>query len=203
MAIALLVHRGQQEVEMRQKPGSCNRRGRNARRGTGTECYLHDHSHCLDHQDLGLIEVNLDGVWVVARPLAKGFDGLSLDLWTEACSNLRRRFEAEAELTQDIIDQAFADFSEEDRAASQRLGLSALAPTKADVERNREHLWLGLEVVAGITPTVSRKKRGLLDGVIARAEVAPRQLPEITSAEDDAEKTMPISRPHWRMEDGQ
>lgn len=157
----------------------------------------------VDHQDLGLIEVNLDGVWVVARPLAKGFDGLSLDLWTEACSNLRRRFEAEAELTQDIIDQAFADFSEEDRAASQRLGLSALAPTKADVERNREHLWLGLDVVAGITPTVSRKKRGLLDGVIAKAEVAPRQLPEISPREDDAEKTMPISHPRWRMEDGQ
>ncbi len=57
--------------------------------------------------------------------------------------------------------------------------------------------------MAGITPTVSRKKRGLLDGVIAKAEVAPRQLPEFTSAEDDAEKTMPVMRPRWRMEDGQ
>ncbi|GAA6189989.1 hypothetical protein [Litorivita sp. NS0012-18] len=157
----------------------------------------------VDHQDLGLIEVNLDGVWVVARPLAKGFDGLSLDLWTEACTNLRRRFEAEAELTQDIIDQAFADFSEEDRAASQRLGLSALAPTKADVERNREHLWLGLEVIAGIAPTVSRKKRALLDGVIAKAEVALPQVSAKTPENDDAEKTMPVSRPRWRMEDGQ
>jgi len=157
----------------------------------------------VDHQDLGLIEVNLGGVWVVARPLAKGFDGLSLDLWTEACTHLRRRFEAEAELTQDAVDQALADFSEEDRAASQRLGLSALAPTRADVERNRQNLWLGLEVVAGTASTVSRKKRGLLDGVIAKAEVAPVQAPTVDPLEDEAEDAAPVSRPRWRMGDGE
>lgn len=157
----------------------------------------------VDHQDLGLIEVHLDGVWVVARTRAKGFDGLSLDLWTEACTNLRRRFEAEAELTQDVIDQALADFSEEDRAASQRLGISALAPTRADVERNRQQLWLGLDVVAGHCPAVSRKKRGLLSGVIPKAENALPAPPTVLPSEEDVVSTPSSQRPRWRMEEGE
>ena len=157
----------------------------------------------VDHEDLGLIEVHLDGVWVVARTRAKGFDGLSLDLWTEACTNLRRRFEAEAELTQDVIDQALADFSEEDRAASQRLGISALAPTRADVERNQDQLWLGLDVVAGHSPAVSRKKRGLLSGVIPKAENAPPAPLTVLPSEDDMVSTPSSQRPRWRMEEGE
>ncbi|WP_081251842.1 hypothetical protein [Rhodovulum sulfidophilum] len=34
----------------------------------------------VDHEDLGLIEVDLGGLWGVARTRTKGFDGLPLDL---------------------------------------------------------------------------------------------------------------------------
>lgn len=155
----------------------------------------------VDRSDLGCIEVNLEGGWVPAKPLAKGFDGMSLEAWTHACQILRRKYKAEADINQSCIDQAIDDISELDRQACLRIGVTPQALTPEQVNQNRKKLFLGLNVIAGQVDTGKPKPRGLLGQRFAGGgRTASSPTPVIASDVD--EPTPDFSRtPTWRLED--
>jgi len=154
----------------------------------------------VDRSNIGSIEVNLDGGWVEAFTLTKGLDGLSLEAWTLAGQNLRKKYRAEAEVHQHTIDRAIDDIVEIDQRASLRMGLTPQCLTVEQVELNEKQLFLGLDMAAG-----DPKKKQQAKGLFARRYKAGNGLTTPKEHEDvmpsAAEIDVDFSRAsEWRLE---
>jgi putative transposase len=146
----------------------------------------------VDRHDMGSIEVKLPEGWLKAKTLTKGVKGLSLEAWTLAGRNLRKRYKAEAEVHQDTIDRAIEDIEEIDKRASLRMGLTPQCLTKEQVNLNEEKLFWGLDIkpLGEAKPT----KKGLFERSF---KTGPR-----TKSAKPREPKVDFNRPSgWKMED--
>lgn len=98
----------------------------------------------LDPNDLGDISACVgDQGWIPVRCMRPGTNGIPSSIWQAATADLRRRFVAEAKLSDEVIAAAVRDAWDMARKAQQRTGILSTRPTTEELDRIERHLGIG------------------------------------------------------------
>ncbi|HEV7258553.1 MAG TPA: Mu transposase C-terminal domain-containing protein [Bosea sp. (in: a-proteobacteria)] len=97
----------------------------------------------LDPADLGHVSVRLGAGWVTVPCMRTGFDDVPTDIWLAASRDLRRRYAAEAKLTDAIVAAAIRDAWEMARKAQIRANIQATRPSQEELDRLEQQVGLG------------------------------------------------------------
>lgn len=97
----------------------------------------------LDPADLGHVSVRLGAGWVAVPCMRSGFDDVPTDIWVAASKDLKRRYVAEAKLTDAIVAAAIRDAWEMARKAQLRAGIQATRPSQDELDIIEMQIGLG------------------------------------------------------------
>jgi putative transposase len=97
----------------------------------------------LDPADLGHVSVRLGAGWVTVPCMRTGFDDVPTDIWLAASRDLRRRYAAEAKLTDAIVAAAIRDAWEMARKAQIRANIQATRPSQEELDTLEQQVGLG------------------------------------------------------------
>jgi putative transposase len=101
----------------------------------------------FDPEDLGRVSVWIDEGWLTVPAMRGNFDGVHLDVWTEAMRDLRRRNLVKAGLSQHYVDDAIRAISAMGNLAMARANIAASTITAEDLERHERELLYGFDIV--------------------------------------------------------
>jgi len=112
--------------------------------------FLHNHDRTvevrLDPEDMGCISVKMNGRWTAVSCRVRDFDGVSLQTWLRAATDLRRRYRDQANLVRPIVTKAIREIQAIGDTARQRAAIGPSIPTEATIARAERDLFLGFEV---------------------------------------------------------
>lgn len=97
----------------------------------------------LDPSDLGHVSVRLGTGWVAVPCMRPCFNDVPTSIWLSASKDLRRRFVAEAKLTDTIVAAAIRDAWEMARKAQLRTGILATRPSQQELDTLELQIGLG------------------------------------------------------------
>jgi putative transposase len=97
----------------------------------------------LDPSDLGHVSVRLGAGWVAVPCMRSGFDDVPTDIWLAASTDLRRRYLADAKLTDAIVAAAIRDAWEMARKAQLRSGIMATRPSQEQLDAVERQIAFG------------------------------------------------------------
>ncbi len=100
----------------------------------------------VDLQDLGRVSVRIDDVWHNCPNRTAGYDDVPVSTWLQALADLRRRFSAEASLSEAVVLQAVRDLQVMVAAGVERFGLGSLTIDQAVIDRAEGQLTIGVEL---------------------------------------------------------
>lgn len=119
----------------------------------------------FDPEDLGKISVWIDQGWLSVPAVRSSFDGVHLDVWTEAVRDLRRRNLVKSSLSQHYVDDAIRAISSMGDLAMARANIAASTVTAEQLERSERELLYGFDIVGpddsdDALVTANRDKQG-------------------------------------------
>lgn len=129
-----------------------------------------------DPENLGAIEIDIDGVWYEAPAVFDRFDGVDVHTWMKARRSLRARSASRKNWDQQTVFKALDDIESMVAHKSAAFGLLDRTMSKEDLERFERELFSSFEVASGT------KLRPADDGYGQEIEprepdpVAPQQL---------------------------
>ena len=97
----------------------------------------------FDPEDLGRVSVWVDEGWLSVPAMRGKFDGVHLEVWTEAMRDLRRRNLVKASLSQHYVDDAIRAISAMGNLAMARANIAASTISSNDLERYERELLYG------------------------------------------------------------
>lgn len=97
----------------------------------------------LDAADLGHVSARLGAGWVAVPCMRAGFNDVPTAIWLAACKDLRRRFAAEAKLTDAVVAAAIRDAWEIARKAQRRAGIISTRPSREELDAIERQLSWG------------------------------------------------------------
>jgi putative transposase len=97
----------------------------------------------VDALDLGHVSVNLGNGWLVLPCMRKGFDDVPMSIWLAAAADLRRRFVAEARLTDAIVSAAVRDAWAMAEIAQKRREIFSTRPSSEELAHVEYQIGLG------------------------------------------------------------
>lgn len=100
--------------------------------------------------DIGRISIRLDDAWHEVPCRTAGFDGVSVEAWTDEASKLRAHHARSAAITRDIVNDALAAIRRRARTAEESVGIHALRPTAEVIEHSERELLRGLTIPVDI-----------------------------------------------------
>lgn len=103
----------------------------------------------FDPEDLGRVSVWVDEGWLSVPAMRGKFDGVHLEVWTEAMKDLRRRNLVKAGLSQHYVDDAIRAISAMGNLAMARANIAAPTITAEDLARHERELLYGFDIVGG------------------------------------------------------
>jgi putative transposase len=106
----------------------------------------------FDPEDLGKVSVWIDEGWLSVPAIRGSFDGVHLDLWTEAMRDLRRRNLVKSSLSQHLVDDAIRAISAMGNLAMARADIAAPTITAEDLERHERELLYGFDILGEEAP---------------------------------------------------
>jgi putative transposase len=101
----------------------------------------------FDPEDLGRVSVWVDEGWLSVPAMRGNFDGVHLDVWTEAMRDLRRRNLVKASLSQHYVDDALRAISKMGNLAMARANIASPTITAEDLDRHERELLFGFDIV--------------------------------------------------------
>jgi hypothetical protein len=149
----------------------------------------------VDVNDINHISVELDDGWYVLKsPTAERLQGVSLLTWHKACREMRRRFQPQADLSQETIFRALDAIRGANQAAVIAAELGELQPTAEEIERDEGKLLIGWN-----EPQLPATAISLSDGHLENAEefipfTGPDKTPAIDSGSNPNEEAQSTNR---------
>lgn len=145
-------------------------------------------------QDLGAIEVQLDGKWHEVAAVHRAFDGRTAQDWARTAHDLRDNRRRNEKLYEETILRAFADIDAVNAAAIRKADLTADPWTAERVERAEQDLFISFRVETEAPPAAPATAASFGTSVLtstgqsdvcadtqserARAELADRKKPK-------------------------
>jgi hypothetical protein len=125
-----------------------------------------DVSVMVDPNDINHVSVELDDGWYVLKsPTTARLQGVWLLTWRNVCRDLRRQFQSQAALSQEIVFRALEAIRSANQSAVILAGLGDLQPTAADIDRDEGKLLIGWN-----EPQLAAAAISLSDGTLEEAE---------------------------------
>jgi putative transposase len=106
----------------------------------------------FDPEDLGKISVWIDDGWLSVPAVRGSFDGVHLNVWTEAVRDLRRRNLLKSSLSQRYVDDAIRAISSIGSLAMARANIAAPTATPDELARSERELLYGFDIVGPDDP---------------------------------------------------
>ncbi len=97
-------------------------------------------------EDIGAIEVQLDGVWRTVRAVNPRFNGVRADIYGAAVRELRASYKAQAAIDEDIVFDAIAHIEKINGDAMKRIALLSDDWPQKRVDAEEEEFFLGFTV---------------------------------------------------------
>ena len=134
----------------------------------------------IDSLDLGHVSIRLgDAGWLAVPCMRAGFDDVTVETWRIASADLRRRFAAEARLSEEIVAAAIRSAWEVAAQAQARAGILTTRPSAEQIDEAETKLGLGFPTPDGSASAPSPLGHDLTAGAIPTG-LAPPQLPPAT-----------------------
>jgi putative transposase len=148
-----------------------------------------------DPEDLGRVSIWVDAGWLSVPAMRGNFDGVHLDVWTEAMRDLRRRNLVKSSLSQHYVDDAIRAISAMGNLAMARANIAAPTITAEDLERHERELLYGFDIVGDNTDdgpvTANRDKDGNRDRFANAVPILDRPIEVNTTDVTPDNATMP------------
>lgn len=136
--------------------------------GAGSARDVHTHAPEVEvrwyHEDIGVIEVNIDGTWIEVPSVMTELRGLRAEVWFETVKTLRASFARQAEITRPIVRQAIRDIEALNGAAMRRQGLVVQDWTEGQLRRIDDRIFVGFDVPDGDDVDAADAPQGSTDG---------------------------------------
>lgn len=100
----------------------------------------------VDPLDVGYVSIEIVDKWYPAKCVKSGFEGVAWQDWQAQLRAFRTKYRHEAELTQDIVDNALLRISTIDRKANIRQSLTEHNVTQAQIAWEEQKTNLGVSV---------------------------------------------------------
>lgn len=97
-------------------------------------------------QDIGAIEVNVDGQWLEVPSVIGELDGVCFEVWHGAVRSLRTSFQKEAAVSRPVLLQAIRDIEAMNKRAMQRHGLIVQDLSPENLQKIEDRLMIGFQV---------------------------------------------------------
>ena len=136
----------------------------------------------LDPSDMGHVSVRLGAGWVTVPCMRPGFDDVPASIWLAASKDLRRRYAAEAKLTDAVVAAAVRDAWEMARKAQLRAGILATRPSQSELDALELQIGLGFP----------SQEDAAAAAALAPADVMEKAIPRGKSS---SEPPQPLSAP--------
>ncbi|WP_441255781.1 Mu transposase C-terminal domain-containing protein [Tardiphaga sp. 285_C5_N1_2] len=147
----------------------------------------------FDHEDLGRVSVWVNEGWLPVPAMRGNFDGVHLEVWTEAMRDLRRRNLVKSSLSQHYVDDAIRAISAMGNLAMARADIAAPTVSKGDLERHERELLYGFDIVgedsADGPVTANRNKDGRRDRFANAIPILDRPASDADSTASSNEPT--------------
>ena len=104
----------------------------------------------FDPEDLGAVSLRVGTAWRRLPCRMEGLDGVSFEIWTQAATDLRRRFADQAAISRDVVLDAIEAIQAIAAQAEARVGVDRLAPSAAAVATVEAELLSGFELPPGV-----------------------------------------------------
>jgi putative transposase len=115
-------------------------------------------------EDIGAIEVNLNGQWVEVPAVLEDLEGVHAEVWYMTVQHLRAAHRREAELARPIVRRALKDIKALNENAMRRQGLVVQDWSDENVRNIEDRFMIGFEVAdepAGTGTDLSRDSSGM------------------------------------------
>lgn len=155
----------------------------------------------FDPEDLGRISVWVNDGWLSVPAIRGNFDGVHLDVWTEAMRDLRRRNLVQSSLSQHYVDDAIRAISAMGNLAMAHADIAAPTVSKNDLERHERELLYGFDIVGEDATddavTANRNSHGERDRFANAIPILdlPVSSADITASSNEAVPSEPIEAP--------
>ncbi|QRI72609.1 DDE-type integrase/transposase/recombinase [Bradyrhizobium sp. PSBB068] len=149
----------------------------------------------FDPEDLGRVSIWVDEGWLSVPAMRGNFDGVHLEVWTEAMKDLRRRNLVKAGLSQHYVDDAIRAISAMGNLAMARANIAAPTITAEDLARHERELLYGFDIVGNDAPdgpvTANRDSDGNRDRFANATPILDRPVSSGETNASDNDATTP------------